>query len=177
MTSKSPVGDIPVVTLIRTDTTLDHSQKAEKVCHEMAALAKISRVDTLRALQSDLRVRARARFEYTRFLSVCIKWRIAGWAKVLVSDKNDRRSSPFPKPSRKIEGERSSKTYTCFSIGRGESGWCSDWTSTPGAWRHAGAQFPLPGAFLHQRMQVAPGQKKSRMSREYVIHLPVWPNG
>ena len=31
MTSKSPVGDIPVVTLIRTDTTLDHSQKAEKV--------------------------------------------------------------------------------------------------------------------------------------------------
>ena len=31
-TSKSPVGDISVVTLIRTDTTLDHSQKAEKVC-------------------------------------------------------------------------------------------------------------------------------------------------
>jgi len=29
---KSPVGDISVVTLIRTDTTLDHSQKAEKVC-------------------------------------------------------------------------------------------------------------------------------------------------
>ena len=29
--SKSPVGDISVVTLIRTDTTLDHSQKAEKV--------------------------------------------------------------------------------------------------------------------------------------------------
>ena len=27
----SPVGDISVVTLIRTDTTLDHSQKAEKV--------------------------------------------------------------------------------------------------------------------------------------------------
>jgi hypothetical protein len=34
VTSKSPVGDISVVTLIRTDTTLDHSQKAEKVwCH------------------------------------------------------------------------------------------------------------------------------------------------
>ena len=32
VTSKSPVGDISVVTLIRTDTTLDHSQKAEKVC-------------------------------------------------------------------------------------------------------------------------------------------------
>ena len=31
MTSKSPVGDISVFTLIRTDTTLDHSQKAEKV--------------------------------------------------------------------------------------------------------------------------------------------------
>ena len=29
--SVSPVGDISVVTLIRTDTTLDHSQKAEKV--------------------------------------------------------------------------------------------------------------------------------------------------
>ena len=35
MTSKSPVGDISVVTLIRTDTTLDHSQKAEKVCLNM----------------------------------------------------------------------------------------------------------------------------------------------
>ena len=30
VTSKSPVGDISVVTLIRTDTTLDHSQKAEE---------------------------------------------------------------------------------------------------------------------------------------------------
>ena len=30
--SKSPVGDISAVTLVRTDTTLDHSQKAEKVC-------------------------------------------------------------------------------------------------------------------------------------------------
>ena len=34
VTSKSPVGDISVVTLIRTDTTLDHSQKAEKVCDD-----------------------------------------------------------------------------------------------------------------------------------------------
>ena len=32
VTSKSPVGDTSVGTLIRTDTTLDHSQKAEKVC-------------------------------------------------------------------------------------------------------------------------------------------------
>ena len=33
VTSKTPVGVISVVTLIRTDTTLDHSQKAEKVCY------------------------------------------------------------------------------------------------------------------------------------------------
>ena len=32
VTSVLPVGRISVVTLIRTDTTLDHSQKAEKVC-------------------------------------------------------------------------------------------------------------------------------------------------
>ena len=31
VTCKSPVGDISAVTLIRTDTTLDHSQKAEKI--------------------------------------------------------------------------------------------------------------------------------------------------
>ena len=31
VTSKPPVGGISVITLIRTDTTLDHSQKAEKV--------------------------------------------------------------------------------------------------------------------------------------------------
>ena len=31
MKSKSPAGDISVVTLIRTDTTLDHSQEAEEV--------------------------------------------------------------------------------------------------------------------------------------------------
>ena len=31
VTSKAPVGAISIVTLIRTDTTLDHSQKAEKV--------------------------------------------------------------------------------------------------------------------------------------------------
>ena len=35
VTSKSPVGDISVVTLIRTDTTLDHSQKAEKVWRQL----------------------------------------------------------------------------------------------------------------------------------------------
>ena len=31
VTSKSPVGDMLVVTLIRMDTKLDHSQKAEKL--------------------------------------------------------------------------------------------------------------------------------------------------
>ena len=31
VTCKTPVGIISAVTLIRTDTTLDHSQKAEKV--------------------------------------------------------------------------------------------------------------------------------------------------
>ena len=36
VTSKSPVEDISVVTLIRTDTTLDHRQKAEKVCGSKA---------------------------------------------------------------------------------------------------------------------------------------------
>ena len=30
---------------------------------------------------------------------------------------------------------------------RGESGWCPDGTSTPGAWRHAGVQFLLSGVF------------------------------
>ena len=43
VTSKSPVGDISVVTLIRTDTALDHSQKAEKVClwrWEMSVIKK-----------------------------------------------------------------------------------------------------------------------------------------
>ena len=32
VTSKSPAGDISVVALIRTDTTLGHSQHAENVC-------------------------------------------------------------------------------------------------------------------------------------------------
>ena len=39
VTSKSPVGDISVVTLIRTDTTLDHSQKAEKVCTNICPIS------------------------------------------------------------------------------------------------------------------------------------------
>ena len=44
VTSKSPVGDISVVTLIRTDTTLDHSQKAEKVwtTHTVAHCLRIT---------------------------------------------------------------------------------------------------------------------------------------
>ena len=42
VTSRSPVGDVSVVTLIRTDTTLDHSQKAEKVCSLMSQLSQSS---------------------------------------------------------------------------------------------------------------------------------------
>ena len=49
VTSKSPVGDISDVTLIRTDTTLDHSQKAEKVCHENGVAAYCPNSDTIRA--------------------------------------------------------------------------------------------------------------------------------
>ena len=41
VTSKSPVGDISDVTLIRTDTTLDHSQKAEKVCSNLPILPQL----------------------------------------------------------------------------------------------------------------------------------------
>ena len=33
-----------------------------------------------------------------------------------------------------------------FSPGRGESGWCSDMTSTHGVWRHTGVRFLLSGA-------------------------------
>ena len=32
------------------------------------------------------------------------------------------------------------------ATGQGESGWCSDVTSTHGAWRHAGVRFLLSGA-------------------------------
>ena len=35
VTRKLTVVSVSVVTLIRTDTTLDHSQKAEKVCSHM----------------------------------------------------------------------------------------------------------------------------------------------
>ena len=37
--------------------------------------------------------------------------------------------------------------FIFFACCRGESGWRSDWTSTPGAWRHAGVRFLLPGEF------------------------------
>ena len=44
---------------------------------------------------------------------------------------------------------RSIKGIACALSGRGESGWCPDGTSTPGAWRHAGVQFLLSGAKGH----------------------------
>ena len=49
VTSKSPVGDISDVTLIRTDTTLDHSQKAEKVCDTQACSGLSAPIKTSRA--------------------------------------------------------------------------------------------------------------------------------
>ena len=49
VTCKSPVGDISVVTLIRTDTTLDHSQKAEKVCSCRAQLLLLAPVAASKA--------------------------------------------------------------------------------------------------------------------------------
>ena len=39
-------------------------------------------------------------------------------------------------------------TLTC-QCGRGESGWCSDMTSTHGVWRHAGVRFLLSGGLPH----------------------------
>jgi len=56
VTSKSPVGDISVVTLIRTDTTLDHSQKAENVWRSIVSMLVVymnvgySTVQLVRAL-------------------------------------------------------------------------------------------------------------------------------
>ena len=50
VTSKSPVGDISVVTLIRTDTTLDHSQKAEKVCSCTAEFLRAKQIAGIAAL-------------------------------------------------------------------------------------------------------------------------------
>ena len=44
VTSKPPVGGISVVTLIRTDTTLDHSQKAEKVWRGQLANAQTEEI-------------------------------------------------------------------------------------------------------------------------------------
>ena len=59
-------------------------------------------------------------------------------------------------------------------IGRGESGWCSDWTSTPGAWRHAGVQFPLPGAafeYIEEPFRF-PAQCEAQNIKYYIITCP-----
>ena len=43
-----------------------------------------------------------------------------------------------------------------FTCGRDESGWCSDVTSTHGAWRHAGVRIPvpeLPGITIHHQTE------------------------
>ena len=53
VTRKSPFGDISVVTLIRTDTTLDHSQKAEKVY--LAATSRRGKPHLVNATSMNLR--------------------------------------------------------------------------------------------------------------------------
>ena len=56
--------------------------------------------------------------------------------------------------------------------GRGESGWCSDGTSTPGAWRHAGVQFLLSGVYecrcdtLVKGRERTPWHRKTRRTAE-----------
>ena len=56
----------------------------------------------------------------------------------------------FPnKPNRAMHlaiGRGRAIKLALISQGRGDSGWCSDRASTPGAWRHAGVRFLLPGA-------------------------------
>ena len=52
VTFKSPVGDISAVTLIRTDTTLDHNKKAKKVCSAAVEATKALNKQTHKRLQS-----------------------------------------------------------------------------------------------------------------------------
>jgi hypothetical protein len=47
---------------------------------------------------------------------------------------------------------------------RGESGWCSDVTSTHGAWRHAGIRFLLPGDRSSGMYYIQPEDKRSQFS-------------
>jgi hypothetical protein len=47
---------------------------------------------------------------------------------------------------------------------RGESGWCSDVTSTHGAWRHAGIRFLLPGDRSSGMHYIQPEVKRSEFS-------------
>ena len=53
VTGKLTVASVSVVTLIRTDTTLDHSQKAEKVCLRAAAQTTRAPVRETRRPQTD----------------------------------------------------------------------------------------------------------------------------
>jgi hypothetical protein len=57
------------------------------------------------------------------------------------TDKRIRLRSRSIMPARSQEGNDSYNTV----VGREESGWCSDVTSTHGAWRHARVRFLLPG--------------------------------
>jgi hypothetical protein len=87
VTSKSPVGDISVVTLIRTDTTLDHSQKAEKVWRD-----SIGATD-----ENDIPTRSDSfpqRADFRRMSSPrLIRCRISGRAAILCGAAEARLSS------------------------------------------------------------------------------------
>ena len=63
-----------------------------------------------------------------------------------------RRAARAPKPQRRWLLQLSLPSPRCWPMpdvfqhgSRGESGWCSDMTSTHGVWRHAGVRFLLTG--------------------------------
>ena len=61
---------------------------------------------------------------------------------------------------------------------RSESGWCSDVTSTHGAWRHAGVRFLLSGAFhfgprgSYMALSVRPAPKMRAHSNKRICGAP-----
>ena len=65
-----------------------------------------------------------------------------------------------------------------FLSSRGESGWCSDVTSTHGAWRHAGVRFLLSGVFCTRPITSTPYRsclfQSSPSPRR--AHLPLIPS-
>ena len=62
----------------------------------------------------------------------------------LMSECGGLRHMPKPNLAKHVDMHILGPVYI-FLMGRGESGWCSDMTSTHGAWRHAGVRFLLFG--------------------------------